>query len=87
MKHKLTKIGNPPYFGQFGAPPSLLCARPLYPQGVLKVPVGDNNHLLAPVMHYAAGRGGLRGMQYALAGSPVVSCTVIKGRNADAREV
>ena len=50
MKHKLTKIGNPPYFGQFGAPPSLFCARPLYPQGVLKVPVGDNNHLLAPVM-------------------------------------
>lgn len=26
-------------------------------------------------------------MQYALAGSPVVSCTVIKGRNADARQV
>ena len=34
---KLTKIGNPPYFGQFGPPPSLLCARPLYPQEVLKV--------------------------------------------------
>ena len=47
MKHKLTKIGNPPYFGQFGAPPSLLCARPLYPQGVLKVPVVVNNNLLA----------------------------------------
>ena len=50
MKKKLTKIGNLPYFGQFGAPPSLFCARPLYPQEVLKVPVGDNNHLLAPVM-------------------------------------
>ena len=24
MKHKLTKIGNLPYFGQFGAPPSLM---------------------------------------------------------------
>ena len=50
MKHKLTKIGNPPYFGQFEAPPSLFCTRPLYPQGVLKVPVGVNNNLLAPVM-------------------------------------
>ena len=50
MKHKLTKIGNPPYFGQFGAPPSLFCARPLYPQEALKVPVGVNNNLLAPVM-------------------------------------
>ena len=50
MKHKLTKIGNLPYFGQFGAPPSLFCARPLYPQEVLKVPVGVNNNLLAPVM-------------------------------------
>ena len=37
MKHKLTKIGNLPYFGQFGAPPSLFCTRPLYPQEVLKV--------------------------------------------------
>ena len=37
MKKKLTKIGNLPYFGQFGAPPSLFCARPLYPQEVLKV--------------------------------------------------
>ena len=50
MKHKLTKIGNLPYFGQFGAPPSLFCTRPLYPQEVLKVPVGVNNNLLAPVM-------------------------------------
>ena len=53
MKHKLTKIGNPPYFGQFGAPPSLFCTRPLYPQGVLKVPVGVNNNLLAPVMPFS----------------------------------
>ena len=33
----MTKIG--PYYAQ----------RPLYPQGVLKVPVGDNNNLLAPL--------------------------------------
>ena len=57
MKKLLTKIGNPPYFGQFEAPPSLFCTRPfiIYPQGVLKVPVGVNNNLLAPVM----GRGGV----------------------------
>ena len=36
-------------------------------------------------MQRAADRGGGVGMQYALAGSPVVSCTVIKGGNADAR--
>ena len=35
----------------FPPPPSLICSRPLYPQEVLKVPVGVNNHLLAPVMH------------------------------------
>ena len=36
-------LGNPP---QFGAPPSLFCARPLYPQEVLKVPIGVNNNLI-----------------------------------------
>ena len=32
------------------SPPSLFRSRPLYPEEVLKVPVGVNNHLLAPVM-------------------------------------
>ena len=31
MKHKLTKIGNPPYFGQFEAPPITILHKALIP--------------------------------------------------------
>ena len=50
---KIDQNREPPLFWSIWPPPALFCARPLYPQEVLKVPVGVNNHLLAPVMIWA----------------------------------